>query len=72
MSAARSRLVAAISLPLKLAAGRVAHRMKRARFDHAQQLHLDGGVQIAQLVEKDRAERGTGFRASPCGRRSRR
>src|SRR5207302_2774531 len=27
-----------------------------ARLQHAQQLHLDGGVELADLVEEDRAE----------------
>src|SRR5207302_3431961 len=40
----------------KAPVARVAEPLERARLQHAKQLHLDGGVELADLVEEDRAE----------------
>src|SRR6185312_961300 len=36
---------------------RVTQALKRARFEHSQQLDLNGGIHLADLVEKNRAQR---------------
>ena len=49
---------------LESLAGGIAHRMKRAGLDHAQQFHLDGRIQVAQFVEEYGSQLRTGFEPS--------
>ena len=51
-------------LTLKPAAGGIAHRMKRPRLDHAEQLDLNGEVHVPQFVQKDGSQLGTSFEPS--------
>ena len=70
--AARSRLVAAMILPAKRRVLRLAEALERARLQHAQELHLDRRLELADLVEEHGPVRRARLRASRRGPRPRR